>query len=168
MKRILLTYFTFLISLGFMTAQETKNFDFIIMVDDEIWTTPTTSIISTKDNKGNIINTFNAEYHAGNLSIKESDYQDLLNNDSISSIDMSLKYSKVCNDETYYYDYNIDFKRGWLNNYFFVLKIYNTEKKKYRKIYEPLKGKKYTFEYDSSNGQMLRITKKKRKKECCN
>ncbi|WP_299365572.1 hypothetical protein [Winogradskyella sp.] len=166
MKRRLLTYFVFLISLNFMKAQEAKNFDFIIMVDDEIWTTPTTPKISVKDSQGNIINTFYTDYHAGNLSIKESDYQSLLS-DNVNSIDMSLKYSKVCDDETYYYDYEIDFKQGWLKNYFFVLKIYNTERKKYRKIYEPLEGKKYTFEYDSSNGQMLRVTKKKRKKECC-
>ncbi len=120
-----------------------------------------------KDSEGNIINTFNLEYHAGSLNIKASNYRSL-SNENASSIDMLLKYSKVCDDEVLDYDYEIDFKRGWLKNYFFILKIYNTDRKKYRKIYNPLNGKKYTFEYNSSNGQMLRVTKKKRKKECCN
>lgn len=167
MKKTILIYFLFLTSFSTVVAQETKRFDFIIMVDEDIWTTPTTPKMITKDSKGNVIATFDIDYHAGNLSINELDYHKLLS-DKISSVNMLLKYSKVCDDETYYYNYEIEFKREWLKNYFFILKIYNTDRKNYRKIYKPLEGKKYTFEYDSSNGQMLRVTKKKRKKEYCN
>jgi len=150
------------------SAQEaTKDFDFIITVDEEIWTTIATPKMITKDNSGNIIDTFSVKYHAGNLSILESNYKSLINS-KVSSIEMEFKYSNICDDETFYYDYVIDFQSGWLNNYFFILNIYNTDRKQYRKIYEPLDGKNYTFEYNSSNGQMLRVTKKKRKKECCN
>lgn len=167
MKNRLIIHFILLSSLSFLSAQEVKKMDFIITVDEEIWTTPTTPKMIVKDNQGNLINTFNLEYHAGNLSMKEYDFQSLLKDD-IGNIEMLLRYSTVCGNETYYYDYSIDFKQSWLKNYFFVLKIYNTSRKKYRKIYEPLVGKEYTFEYDSSNGQMLRVTKKTRKKEGCN
>lgn len=167
MKKRILALLIIVVLNGIAAAQETKSFDFIIMVDDEIWTTPTSPEMILKDSQGNTITSFSTDYHAGNLSIADSNYQEMLS-ENIGSINMVLKYSRVCGDDIYSYDYEIDFKSGWLQNYFFILKIYNTDRKVYRKIYEPLAGKNYTFEFDSSNGQMLRVTKKKRKSNTCN
>jgi hypothetical protein len=167
MRNIIILSFLLVTSLNTIVAQNTKNFDFIITVDENIWSIPATPKMTTKDDNGNIIDSFSVKYHAGSLSMQESDYEKLMDS-KVSNIEMKLKYSNICDDETFYYDYVIDFKSGWLKNYFFILNIYNTDRKQYRKIYEPLEGKNYTFEYDSSNGQMLRVTKKKRKKECCN
>ena len=167
MRKAIILSFSIMTSLNALFAQEIKDFDFIITVDEKIWTTPATPKMITKDNKGNIIDSFSVKYHAGSLSIEKKNYEMLIDS-KVSDIEMELKYSDVCDDETFYYSYNIDFKKGWLKNYFFILNIYNTDQKKYRKIYEPLKGKEYTYEYNSSNGQMLRVTRKKRKKECCN
>lgn len=121
-----------------------------------------TPSIVLRDNHGKIIDSFFIQYHAGNLSMEKSDYEKLID-PNIKKIEMELKYSNIYEDEIYYYDYKIDVKKGWFKNYFFILYIYNTDKKKYRKIYEPLEGRDYTFEYNSSNGQMLRVTKKRRK-----
>lgn len=167
MKKILILGLLIIAFTNVFAQENSKSFDFIIMVDETIWTAPAEPKIIIKDKNGKEINTFLTSYHAGDLSFKESDYKKLSGSEFDSMI-MVLKYTDICNDEVQYYNYNIEFKKGWLNNYFFILKIYNTDKKKYRKLFKPLEGKKYTLEYDSSNGQMLQITKKKRKKECCN
>ncbi|MBY8963194.1 hypothetical protein KJK34_10560 [Flavobacterium sp. D11R37] len=49
--------------------------------------------------------------------------------------------------------------KNWFQT-FIVLKIYNTTKKKYRKLFTPLKGKEYTYELEYAGGQMLQIQKK--------
>lgn len=49
--------------------------------------------------------------------------------------------------------------KNWFQT-FIVLKIYNTTKKKYRKLFTPLKGKEYTYELEYAGGQMLQIRKK--------
>jgi hypothetical protein len=157
--------FVFLLFINFCFAQK-KEFNFVIVVDGDIVKHTYGKIVmedinNTKDIiKCNII--------AGELNIDESD-SDKLFSKSNSKMAFEFGYSKRCGEDVKYYNYTIeDFKANWLNDGFFILYIYNTDDKKYKKIYNPLAGKNYTYDYDSSVGSMRRVQKKKTKeqKEC--
>jgi hypothetical protein len=61
------------------------------------------------------------------------------------------------------YNYEIEMEKNWFEQSFVILKIYNLDKKKYRKRLEPLsKDRKYTFDLETSQGQMIRIRKNKK------
>ena len=59
------------------------------------------------------------------------------------------------------YNYEIEIGKNWFEQTFVILKIYNLDKKKYKKRLAPLsKDKKYTFDLETSEGQMIRVRKR--------
>ena len=103
-------------------------------------------------------------YFPGNLSISDSDYNLLLAED-VKFVFLAFSY-RDCGKKNIQHDYKIDIKKGWLKNYYYVLHIYNTNKEKYKKIFDPLPGKSYTYEIDYPGGAMKRIRKQKLSTEC--
>jgi hypothetical protein len=54
----------------------------------------------------------------------------------------------------------IEYNKIWLQDLYNILRLYNLEEGKYKNKIEPLsKSKNYTFEVESSRGQMLRVRK---------
>ncbi len=150
----------FLISFNF-TAQEVKNLNFIISVDESIvgGNIYNTQIIIYKES-GNS-ERVKTNYYPGNLSLNEVDYREILSEDT-KSFALSFNYSEYCNTDEHHYDYEIELKKEWFEHYFFILKVYNTNKKKYKKIFDAIEGKEFTYEYYYPGGQMLRLTKRKK------
>ncbi|WP_430614151.1 hypothetical protein [Flavobacterium sp. JP2137] len=143
-------------------SQEVKNINFIIVIDEEIITNSlgVKLLITSKDESSREIKTTTG-YYPGNISLRKSDYDDLIS-DETQSVILKFNYQTYIKDKSYYYTYEIEAGKNWFNhNMFFILKVYNLDKKKYRKRFDPLsKDKNYTFELNTSEGQMLRIKKR--------
>lgn len=142
-------------------SQEVKNINFIIVIDEEIVTSSLgiKLLVTSKDGNNREIKAITG-YYPGNISLKKSDYDDLIS-DETQSVILKFNYPTYINDKFYYYPYEIEAGKNWFNNEFSIIKIYNLDKKKYRKRFDPLsKDKNYTFELTTSKGQMLRIKKR--------
>ena len=142
-------------------SQEVKNINFIIVIDEEIVNNSLgiKFTITSKDGSSREIETITG-YYPGNISLKKSDYDDLIS-DETQSVILKLHYDPYINGNPYDYTYEIEAGKNWFKRMFVILKIYNLDKKKYRKRFDPLsKDKNYTFELNTSEGQMLRIKKR--------
>ena len=144
-----------------MAQEDRKKFDFIISVDEEIVKKISKSLIIVKQGES-VLKKINVSYYPGNLSIASEDY-DMIFSDQGTSLFIQFDYYQYSfNGEQEIYNYEIEIGRNLLQpQSFVILKIYNLDKKKYRKRFDPLsKDKNYTFELDGSEGQMLRIKKR--------
>ncbi len=152
----------FFICLSYYTFAQNKKANIIFVVDGEI-VKYTYGKINTGINKK-----INCIIEPGNFQIDEADYKYLLkNNDPIS---FQFTYLKECKNSEYKTYVIEDFKLNWLNPdwRYVIINIYNTDNQKYKKYYNPLPGKNYTYEYDSPGGSMRRVQKKlnKEQKQC--
>lgn len=135
------------------------DINFIFVINEDV--KPSISSIKLKRNLNNkLIKEYNLSYFPGKLKIDSLSFSEINNMKENYNYTLSISYSEVCKDDINYYHYNIeDFKIEWLNNYYFIMYIYNTNKKKYKKIYNPIASKNFTYEYDSPNGSMRRVQK---------
>jgi len=165
-KRFLTIASLCFITYSMLLAQE-RSINFVISIDNEIAISSLSNFkILAYESNDNFKQLITVDYVPGNLFLKEQDYKRIISNE-IKSFYLIFNFDDQCTGQgVVNYSYNIELKKGWLDYSFFVLKIYNTSKRKYKKIFEPLKGKDYTYEYYYPGGQMLRVTKKKRRKEC--
>lgn len=142
-----------------MGYSQNKQINFIIVVDGELRQIYSDEIKIFDEQ--NIETTIKVNYLPGILSMSDQDYDKIL---AISSKQMTLKvrHIETIKDKTNYFNFEItDFNKNWLTKgSYFILYIYNTEKKKYRKMYNPIVGEKFTYDYDWSEGSMRRATKK--------
>jgi hypothetical protein len=140
-----------------IAQEETKHFDFIISIDENIVQTLTNPQIVIK-NSNDISKTIKISYHPGNLSINQEDFNMLPEGEKIMYLRFDYsEYSKKGNQETH--NYEIEMGKNWFDKSYMIIKIYNTCKKQNKKL-EPLEGKTYTFDLDYSGGQMIRVRKK--------
>lgn len=142
------------------TAQENnKSFDFIISIDEEITKTLFNPMIIVKKNN-DVLKKVNVNYYPGNLSIATKDY-DMIFAEEKDILFLKFDYYEYSTEgKQKVYNYEIEIGNNWFEETFVILKIYNLDKKKYRKILEPLsKDKNYTFDLETSRGQMMRIRK---------
>jgi len=161
MKKILLIIY--LVQISMLSYSQKININFIISIDNNVNPTISNLIIKAiKNNTDTIV--FNLDYSPGNLIMKKKDYKELLNKET-EIISFELTYSEICKDNIEFYNYKIEsFEKKWLKGYYFILYMYNTNKRKYKKIFNPIPTKEFTYEYDSPNGSLRRVTKRKRKK----
>lgn len=99
-------------------------------------------------------------YYPGNLFMDMNDYGSIDKNDSTT---MFLVFEHYFDEEKSQETkkYEIPVTPAMLDYGFMVLKIYDLGKRKYRKLFEPLPNKNYTFEINSSEFQMNRVRKKR-------
>ncbi|HEX8577236.1 MAG TPA: hypothetical protein VF677_13155 [Flavobacterium sp.] len=154
-KKILILFHLLIFSLCY---SQNKQINFIIVVDDGLLQIYSDEIrlIDDQNNETKV----KVSYLPGELTVSQKDY-DKISSESTKKLILKVRYIENQGD-TKYFDYEIsDFNKNWLmNESYFILSIYNTDKKKYRKIYNPLPGKNFTYEYDSPNGSMRRVRKK--------
>jgi len=143
------------------TAQENrKSFDFIISVDEKIAKTLSRPAIIVKQGT-NILEKIDIQYHPGNLSLSAEDYNMIFLEQEITLFLQFDYYQYSSKGKQEIYNYEIEIGKNWFEQSFVILKIYNTHKKKYRKRFDPLsKDKSYTFELETSQGQMIRVKKR--------
>lgn len=143
-----------------MAQDNRKSFDFIICVDEKILTSFIKPVILVKQGS-NVLKRIDTRYHAGNLSMNSEDYNMLLSEQGITIFLKFDYYQYSSQGKQEIYNYEIEIGKNWFEITFVILHIYNLDKKKYKKILDPLsKDKNYTFDLETSEGQMIRIRKR--------
>lgn len=141
---------------------QNKDGNIIITIDQNVRPSISNMYILNGDKK------YYISYFPGKFLIKESDYQELSNTNT-TSLKLVLSNSIQCkgNLESRMYEIE-DFKLSWLDQPYVILYIYNTGNNKYKKIYNPLPGKDYTYDYEYPGGTMKRVQKSytKEQKKC--
>jgi hypothetical protein len=130
------------------SQQERKEFKLIIEIDEQL---PISGIMGAQlmvTGKNGSVKKLLAGYAAALI-------------DNAKQIILSFYYIDPANDNEAYNDYKIAFKKEWLTSKFCVLRVYNLDKKKYKKSYDPLSpSQNYNFSIDFPDYQMMPITKR--------
>jgi hypothetical protein len=157
MKRIIVFISVMLL---YMQLHAQKNINLIISIDREIAVGSITGskLVAIKEDGSKTV--IAADYYPGNLSISEDDYK-LVMDPGIKTVYLSFNYTEHKKSGAVVYNYELDLKKGWLTHYFYLLYIYNTSKKEFRKLYNPPPGKDYVFEFDSPGGSTRLIRHRK-------
>ncbi len=151
---VVLFLFVYQVSIA---QEKIKSIDIIIFVDEEIVTSLSKPVIIAKEGKS-VLKRIDISYHVGNLSLSAEDYYMIFSNQEKTLFIQFDYYQYSSKGKQQVYNYEIEIGKNWLKQTFVVLKIYNLDKKKYKKRFAPLsKDKNYTFELSTSEGQMLRI-----------
>lgn len=157
MKNIIYIFFI-LLNIN-VYCQEWIDYNVIISVNEEI--VPSSVGIKFKLTLNNgekkIIE---PHYLPGSLKIKNEDVKVLMN-DSIKEIALEVRYFELINDKVSYSFFTIDdlsFKKFTYD--YFILRIYDTRLRKYKKTYNPIDGKEFTYDYDLPNGSMRRVKRR--------
>lgn len=164
MRRIIFILFALVVVAKSYGQESTKrNVNFIIMVDGKIPSQGDISLQFIIENKK--ADTIRINYIPGDIILDEPEFNKMLSTEA-KSISLEIHYSRLCKKEIKSYSYKIDFKQGWLQYSFSVLRIYNLDSKKNKKIFFPFEGQQYTYEMDSPNGSMIRVKKRNDKEKC--
>jgi len=143
-----------------MAQDNRKHYDFIISVDEEIVKTLTKPKIIIRQG-ADIVKTIDVKYHPGNLSLSCEDFNLISSNEKGTLFLQFDFYQYSPKGKQEIYNYEIEMGKNWFEQLFVILSIYNLDKRKYRKILDPLsKDKNYTFDLETSQGQMIRIRKR--------
>lgn len=146
-----------------------KNFNLIISIDGSISQGNISRLYLKYTNPEGKTESINANYFPGNLSIANVDYDKIISK-GIKKVRLAFGHDEIIDENQKNYNYDIEINFIDLNSRYFLLYVYNTDKKCNRKLFHPLENKSYNYEYDSAIGLSSRlITKKKRKYNCnCN
>jgi hypothetical protein len=159
MNRILMFLLLCTCTTNAFSQHEQKEFKLIIEIDEHL---PISGIMGAQlmvTGKNGSVKKLLAGYDPGTLRVNDKNATALI--DSAKQIILSFYYVDPANDSEEYNDYKIAFKKEWLTSKFCVLKIYNLDKKKYRKSYDPLSpSQNYNFSIDFPDYQMMPITKR--------
>ncbi|GCC53691.1 hypothetical protein SanaruYs_39360 [Chryseotalea sanaruensis] len=145
-------------------AQDKKDFNLILVIDDIVWVSYTNLKIEIRDDAGSLKQTIGGLYYPGNLSFDKDEYEKLLaaKNDSMTLV---IDYKEPGKNENKHQVFELPFSSSWLYHYFMIMRVYNLSNKKYMGVFDPLdKSRNYTFEIDYPGGQMLRVRNKIKKK----
>ena len=158
MKKFILFLTLFLSFLNIVYAQERKEFDFVITVDDDDFCMINApQKIYLQNEKGEKTD-IGFRYHPGNLSISKEDYEKIKSFDG--KIEMHFGWDKHLIGETRHYFYDIPLEKRLFEQAYVIIKIYNMDDKRYRKMYYPLKGKNYNYTLISPAGICKLLTRK--------
>lgn len=146
-----------------------KNFNLIISIDGSINQGNVSRLYLKYTNAEGKSESIGANYFPGNLSVTKVDYDKIISK-GIKNVRLVFGYDEIIDENQNNYNYDIEINFIDLNSRYFILYVYNTDKKCNKKLFYPLENKSYNFEYDTANGLTSRlITKKKRKYNCnCN
>lgn len=164
-KIIFILFGLFLFTKSFAQQDIQHKLNLTIMVDEKIPFTGDITMHFIIENENHKIDTVNAYYLPGDVLFEELDFNKIKEQD-VKSISLEIRYTGLCKENIKSYNYKIVFYKSWFQFDFIILKFYNFDKRKNRKIFFPIKGEKYTYEYDTPNGSMLKI-RRKITKECC-
>lgn len=153
MRFIIVLIFTFMIS-PVICQDDRCNVNLIIMVDDDICIGSIANAYIIMENNKKISIT----YHPGDLRL-DKEAMNLLKGSRVSTL--HFDYYQYVNGKQTLYNYELPFYSNWLEQDYTVLRVYNLDKRKYRKRFKPLdKKRNYTFELDYPGGSMKRIKNK--------
>lgn len=113
-----------------------KRLDFIIVIDDNIAVGSIASLQIAMMSGGGTKEFISASYYPGNLSLTENDYGKLMS-DSVKAIYLKFTHYEYVGQKQTTYNYDIELKREWLGDYFNILRVYDLNKKVYKRKYSP-------------------------------
>lgn len=158
MKNLFLLFCYSLFSFHSIVAQQkNKTISFVLVIDDEVLNANVniTFLVNSENSHDKIL----ATYYPGTLSLNKEDYEKLIS-DNTKSIYLKYYQNNYINGKKKSCDFVIEYNKIWLQDLYNILRLYNLEEGKYKNKIEPLsKSKNYTFEVESSRGQMLRVRK---------
>jgi hypothetical protein len=159
MNRILIFLLLCACTTNAFSQQDRKEFKLIIEIDEHL---AISSVMGAKlmiTGKNDSVKTLPASYEPGTLWVNDKEAAGLIN--SAKQIVLSFYNFEPTSVSEDYSDYKIEFKKEWLTSKFCVLKVYNLDKKKYKKSYDPLsQSQNYTFSIDFPGYQMMPISKR--------
>lgn len=161
MKKYFVSVWTaFLICAQIYGQDAKKGLDFIIVIDDNIAVGSIASLqIELVSEKGTEV--IAASYYPGNLSLTENDYNKLMS-DSSKAVKLTFINYEYTGQNQATHNYDIELKREWLRDYFNILRIYDLDKNKYKRKYEPSgAGKNYAYEIQSPSHSYRLVEKRK-------
>jgi hypothetical protein len=157
MKTLLVIYLLFLSIIVSGQENNSKDINLIITINDKLIISGIQSsflFIKTANNK---IDTIDCLYEPGKFVVFD---ETKLKSDTIDDIILSMRYQVLNRRENKFYYYEIDLEKAYFEQSFIVLRIYNLDKWKYKRIYYPLEGKNYTYEIDLPSNSINRIRKR--------
>lgn len=141
------------------SQQDRKEFKLIIEIDEQLSINSVMGVNLIITDKNDSVKTLSAGYDPGTLRVNDKSAAALIA--GAKQIVLSFYYVDPANDSEAYTDYKIPFKKEWLTSKFCVLRVYDLDKKKYRKSYNPLSStQNYNFSIDFPDYQMMPITKR--------
>lgn len=130
----------------------------IILVDEKVLIEPLARLKFEIFHQGSKADHDIISYLPGQLSYDKSKKNDILASDSIY---LSFDYYSYNNNKQLIKRYEIKLNKAWLDNLYLIIRIYNLDNKRYKRIFFPLPGKNYTYEVDSPVYPILRVKRKK-------
>lgn len=130
----------------------------IILVDEKVVIEPLARLKLEIFHKGLKTDYSMASYSPGQLSYDQSKKIDIFASDSTY---LSFDYYRYNDNKQFIKRYEIKLNKVWLNSSYLIIRIYNLDNKRYKRIFFPLPGKNYTYEVDSPVYPILRIKRKK-------
>lgn len=133
------------------------NFNLILVVDQQIVVGSISDmrILLVKSNGDS--ESFPVDYYPGNLILDSSNYTKL-SDTSIMSTYLEFRYKDYIGGEIFSNEYSIPFGKETLDYRYYVISIYNTCKKKYRKMFLAKSDKGYLYEilFPGNNATLIR------------
>ncbi|WP_421807404.1 hypothetical protein [Flagellimonas sp.] len=143
---------SFCVSFG----QEEKEFDIVIVVDDIVANNLENLKMKLTDTNGDDL-TVSPKYHPGSFMVKQSQYEKMMSDD-VKSIEITFSYNSEHKGKLKGYYYTINYGKKWLEEPFSVLSIHNLDRKKNRRLYEPVKSDaKYSASIDFGHYSILNL-----------
>ncbi|WP_207515622.1 hypothetical protein [Longitalea luteola] len=133
------------------SQENNKNLDLIIVIDESV-SVNTISNFKIRVTSSNTEDIIASSYYPGNLVLKQTDYAKMMT-DTARTILLEFDYNEYVNNKHLTYHYSIEFKKSWFRELFNILRIYNLDKKKYKKKFKSIDtSQKYIYEMDSPGG----------------
>lgn len=144
-------------------GQSSKNLDIVILINNDLAMYHNNIVLKFQEDTAiGTVSTIQANYHPGNLSIKQEEFV-TLNHANCNTIRLEFSYYRNTSRKNEIYNYQFDLSKDWLLGTYLVLRVYNLDVKKYRKRYDPVGvGQNYTFEIDSPDTTFRRVIKSRR------
>lgn len=133
--RIFISYTVVFFFFTLTYAQDSKEFDLVIVIDDELVIAPEGFTIRLESFKDSL--SFTPIYHPGSLELTKWQY-DKLYSEEFTTMKIIFSYNLKYKKRAKNYFYEINFIKEWLEYPFTILRIYNLDKGKYRRKYAPV------------------------------
>ena len=161
MKKVFLYLLLTVQTLTLFGQEQSKRLTFILSIDDQLPVTDITDgTFLIMDSVGTIKEKIPFNYHVGGLGLSLSDYKKLFASNSDSRI--LIRFKHVQFRPTYVeYSYEKEIPKGWLNEEYMVLKVYNKSVKSNRAKYFYKPGQRYIIQVKIPGSSTIPITRKK-------
>jgi hypothetical protein len=135
------------------SQDNSSRMNLVISIDDEIVIGDIAKLRLTAFQKKAASKIINANYLPGSLYFNKVE----LDNANEDSVFISFDFYYFEGDKQEVKNYSIQLKRNWFNYSYFVLRIYNIDRKRNKNHFVAASKEGYVYEYDTPNGSVKRV-----------